>query len=162
MRPKSRTRTPAAVVLLGLALAAVAPPAHAQDRYADGVLSYDPLFTGGPAPSVSVQNTLQALGAPNGQYVTLGRGGLIELAWLDNVLTNSASSLKDLWIYEVGPDVEDTYVAVRPTLATALLLGAGHDANGDGFFEIGKVFGSARCQLETQTSTPSSSAASPR
>jgi hypothetical protein len=137
-------RRTAAVV--ALALAAAAPRAGAQDRYADAVLRYDPLFTGGPAPAALYQNPLAALGAPtvatyNPNYVTLGRGGLIELAFVDNLLTNSASLAADLWIYEIGPDVEDTYVAIRPTAATFLLLGGAFDANGDGFFEIGKVFG---------------------
>ena len=132
---------------VALALAAAAPRAGAQDRYADAVLRYDPNFTGGPIPTAPYRNPAAALGAPtvatlNPSYVTLGRGGLIELAFVDNLLTNSASGAADLWIYEIGPDVEDTYVAIRPTAATVFLLGGGFDANGDGFFEIGKVFGS--------------------
>jgi hypothetical protein len=137
----SLVRTFAAPLLIALALAA--PPVGAQTRFADGVIRYLPLHSGGPAPAAAYTDPAQALGGPaDAGYVSLGRGGLIELSFLDNVLTNSASGAADLWIYEIGPDVEDTFVAVRPTAATALLLGAAFDANDDGFYEIGKVFGS--------------------
>lgn len=140
----SLVRTLATPLLAGLALISAAPVAGAQTQYADAVIRYLPLFSGGPGPTLaSVLDPSAALGAPaSAPFVTLGRGGLLELAFLDNVLTNSNSAAPDLWIYEIGSDVEDTFVAIRPTAATALLLGAGFDANGDGFFEIGKVFGS--------------------
>jgi hypothetical protein len=142
--PFPRPRT--SLALLALALGATG--VRAQTPFADAVISYNPLFTGGPAPAAAYQNPARALGAPDPggpldpYYVTLGRGGRIELAFVDNLLTNSASAAADLWVYEIGPDVEDTFVAIRPTAATFALLGAGFDANGDGFFEIGKVFGS--------------------
>ena len=79
-------------------------------------------------------------GNPN--YVTLGRGGLIRLAFVDNLLTNSASAAADLWIYEIGPDVEDTFVGIRPTAATIALLGGAYLPDAFGFVPIGKVFGS--------------------
>ncbi|MDF1501450.1 PEP-CTERM sorting domain-containing protein [Roseisolibacter sp. H3M3-2] len=131
----------AAALLLQLALAA---PAAAQSQYADAVIRYLPLYSGGPGPTLgTVLDPTTALGSPaSAPFVTLGRGGLIELAFLDNVLTNSNSAAPDLWIYEIGADIEDTFVAIRPTATTALLLGATYDANGDGFYEIGKVFGS--------------------
>ena len=44
------------------------------------------------------------------------------------MLTGSDSSDLDLWIFEVGPDVEDTFVEVS--------------ANGSDWFAVGKVFGS--------------------
>lgn len=116
--------------------------------FADSVIRYAPLHNGGPGPTaVNYQNPLEALGAPNyaGDIgaVTLGRGGLVELAFTDNLLTNSGSDMKDLHIFEVGDDVEDTFIAVRPTAATrALILGIGVDVDNDGFFEIGSVGGS--------------------
>jgi hypothetical protein len=73
--------------------------------------------------------------------VTLGHGGLLELLFTDNFLTNSGDGQNDLHIFEVGPDVEDTFVAVRPTAATEALLGPAFDADGDGFYEVGKVLG---------------------
>lgn len=133
--------------LLPLALLAVAAVsalpqrAGAQPPFADAVLRYDPLHGGGPAPGLPYQDAGNAIGAPDGGYVSLGRGGLIELAFTDNLLTNSASAAADLYIYEIGPDVEDTFVAIRPLPSTSALLGAGFDLDGDGFFEIGKVFG---------------------
>ena len=137
-------RTNAVPALLGLALAAgAAAPAAAQDPYADAVIRY---LVGSPAPLPLFQNTLAALGGPlaatyNPPIVTLGSGGLIELAFVDNLLTNGGSAAVDLRVYEAGADVEDTFVALRPTAATLALLGPGLDANADGFIEIGKVFG---------------------
>ena len=65
----------------------------------------------------------------------------MELGFTDNELTNSGDSSLDLHIFEVGPDVEDTFVAVRPTPATLPLLPLSGDANGDGYYEVGKVAG---------------------
>ncbi len=117
------------------------------ESFADAVIRYMPLYSGGPAPT-DLLDPLTALGVPN--YVEpsnrsalcLGRGGLVELQFVDNHLTNSGNVTKDLHVFEVGEDVEDTYVAIRPTPETAALLGSGFDADGDGFYEIGKVFGS--------------------
>jgi hypothetical protein len=117
--------------------------------FADAVERYEPLHSGGPAPTAppALQPT-EAIGIPNYTatreefgFVSLGRGGLLELRFVDNVLTNSGNESNDLWIFEIGDQVEDTFVAVRPTPATALLLSAELDANGDGFYEVGKVFG---------------------
>lgn len=129
-------------VMVGLALFASSTGADAQTQYADAVIRYDPLHSGGPAPIPLVQDATAALGAPTSPaFVSLGNGGLLELAFLDNLLTNSGSLVPDLWIYEIGAEAEATFVAVRPTDATALLLGPAFDLNGDGFYEVGKVFG---------------------
>lgn len=120
-----------------------------ESSFVDFVIQYDPLFSGGPAPtSPSRLNPNAALGVPDFTgpvagpgSVGLGSGGLIELGFDDNVLTNSGDNRDDLHIFEIGPDVEDTFVAIRPTTATFSLLDPTGDANGDGFFEIGKVFG---------------------
>ncbi|MDG2336323.1 MAG: hypothetical protein P8Q97_19135 [Myxococcota bacterium] len=113
--------------------------------FADDSLRFDCLHSGGPCATLS-QEPDWALGPPDnepgaGQELTLGRGGLVELRFTDNVLTNSGDSTMDLHIFEVGPDVEDTFVAVRPTPETGLLLPPGSDADGDGFHEVGKVAG---------------------
>jgi hypothetical protein len=118
--------------------------------FADSVIQYDPLFQGGPGPTdPNFMEPSVAIGlpdfnevGPNMGSVSLGSGGLIELDFLDNRLTNSGDAADDLHVFEIGPDVEDTFVAVRPTAATAGVLGPGFDANGDGFYEVGKVFGS--------------------
>ena len=118
--------------------------------FADDVIQYNSLFSEGPGPTnPDYINPSEALGIPNhsgGSFgtgnVSLGRGGLLELSFLDNLLTNSGDSNDDLHIFEIGPDVEDTFVAIRPTSGTLSLLNPDDDDNGDGFFEIGKVFGS--------------------
>lgn len=64
------------------------------------------------------------------------------MRFIDNRLTNSGNAQKDLYVFEIGPDVEDTFVAIRPSADTLALLNPALDLNGDGFFEVGKVFGS--------------------
>jgi hypothetical protein len=101
--------------------------------FADGVVSYDPAFGGGAIPTPPYQDTSQALGIPNypegtdPEYVSLGAGGRIVLRFTDNSLTGSGSNALDLWIFEVGPDVEDTDVDISK--------------DGVNWFGVGKVFG---------------------
>jgi hypothetical protein len=88
--------------------------------FADAVVSYSP--TAGP--SVPHQGAFNALGVPNYNgvnncasqaacsFVSLGQGGSIVLRFLDNLLTGSDTVAADLWIFEVGPDVEKTFVDV--------------------------------------------------
>ena len=112
--------------------------------FADNVLTYDCSFqsaSGGQCPSPAFQDTSRALGPPDGAGLSLGTGGLVELLFIGNVLTNSGDATDDLHIFEVGADVERTKVAVRPTPGTAALLGASFDANSDGFYEVGNVSG---------------------
>jgi len=125
--------------------------------YADVVLTYDPLFGGAAAPPTFPPfiDPTQALGPPdfvadeNLQSTTLGSGGLLEVVFVDNLLTNNGDSSSDLRIYEIGADVELTYVSIRPTAATAALLGPAFDTGvpgfpstiGDGFYEIGFALG---------------------
>lgn len=86
--------------------------------FADAVVSYDPAFGGGTTPTTTYQDTSQALGIPNypegsdPEYVSLGAGGRIVLRFSDNSLTGSGNSSFDLWIFEIGPDVEDTLVDI--------------------------------------------------
>lgn len=99
--------------------------------FADSVISYDPTFGGTSGPATQYKTPLNALGIPTGSsdvgFVTLGEGGRIVLKFTDNSLTGSGNSNFDLWIFEVGPDVEDTYV----------------DISKDGIVwsSVGKVFG---------------------
>ena len=50
------------------------------------------------------------------------------MRFLDNALTGSCGPETDLWIFEVGPDVEDTFVEIS--------------ADGIVWHDIGKIFGS--------------------
>lgn len=97
--------------------------------FADEVVSYT---VGSGGVTADYQDTSKALGAPNYygdvQYVSLGSGGSIVLKFTDNSLTGSGSSNLDLWIFEVGPDVEDTFVEISK--------------NGTTWLSVGKVFGS--------------------
>lgn len=95
--------------------------------FADSVVSYDPTFGGTSGPDLAAQTPLNSLGAPQGDYVSLGQGGRIILKFTNNSLTGSGTSALDLWIFEVGPDVEDTDVDISK--------------DGTNWFSVGKVFG---------------------
>jgi len=75
-------------------------------------------------------NPAEALGMPSANQAayTLGVGGSIVLQFTDNSLTGSGDSAFDLHIFEVGPDVEDTFVSIS--------------VDGNSFLDVGKVFGS--------------------
>lgn len=89
--------------------------------FADSVVAYAPGSGGLTAANMDSSN---ALGTPDYSdggacsnaadcsFVSLGAGGSIILQFIDNYLTGSNSSALDLWIFEVGPDVEDTIVDV--------------------------------------------------
>lgn len=111
--------------------------------FADAVVSYTPDASGGPVPSAANSEPSNALGVPevpgntsigacsgdpdDCPFVSLGRGGSIVLEFVDNALTGSDSPDLDLWIFEVGPDVEDTLVDIS--------------VDGIEWFSVGKVFG---------------------
>lgn len=133
-------------------------PISGATPFADVVVSYDNLYGGAalPPPYPPFLDPTQALGAPNFVgldnllSVTLGSGGLVEVGFVDNLLTNSGDGSFDLLVYEIGRDVERTYVSIRPTAATAALLGPAYDTGvpgfpstiGDGFYEVGVSNGS--------------------
>ena len=100
--------------------------------FADAVTSYAPVIKSGQ-PTAANQNSADTVGAPNytgleSQYASLGDGGSITLEFVDNRLTGSGDNKKDLWIFEVGPDVEDTFVEISK--------------DGQTWVDVGKVFGS--------------------
>lgn len=101
--------------------------------FADRVVTVTP---GSPAPSGSIFiRPVDALGPPDypggndqpGSF-SLGSGGSIVLEFTNNLLTGSNSPTPDLHVFEVGSDVEDTYVEIS--------------ADGIAWSPIGKVAGS--------------------
>lgn len=115
--------------------------------FADEVISYDAGYSGGNEPfDPNYTNPDSALGAPDYDSptgsVSLGSGGLLQLLFTDNALTNSGNSDDDLHIFEIGPDVEDTFVAIRPTADTFNLLSPTYSPDANGFFSVGNVSGS--------------------
>ncbi|WP_395342485.1 hypothetical protein PN836_001055 [Ningiella sp. W23] len=104
--------------------------------FADKVVSFTP---GDPSATSPYSNPENAIGIPDFdaastsctdtdcEYVSLGRGGSIVLEFVDNLLTGSNNSDLDLWVFEIGPDVEDTFVDVS--------------ADGLVWTSVGKVFG---------------------
>lgn len=154
------------VVCFFILLVACCPPAWAQETcysgvcfpqgdisFADEVIRYIPSYSGGCVPwHKNFIDPAESLGPPDYTgggtgfgAVSLGTGGLLEVKFRDNVLMNSGDSSHDLHVFEVGPAIEKSYIAVRPAdLNTkALLASIGRiDANGDGFFEVGRIEGS--------------------
>lgn len=110
--------------------------------FADEVVSFNPAFNAqgptaenlGPANALGLPDYTAnwigqvCPGAQNCPSVTLGNGGSITLQFVDNRLTGSGDSRADLWIFEVGPDVEDMFVEVS--------------TDGQSWSSVGKVGGS--------------------
>jgi hypothetical protein len=119
---------------------------HGAASFADAVIVYNPLFSGGPAaslpPPLAPPN---ALGPPNfvlpADHISLGSGGLIELGFVDNLLTNSGTAAPDLYVGEHVGSAERFFVAIRPTASSATLLNPNLDTNHDGYFELGPYLG---------------------
>lgn len=103
--------------------------------FADAVVSYQPGLAGA-SPAAGFQGAFNALGTPDYtgvnscattvacDFVSLGVGGALVLRFTNNVLTGSDSAADDLWIFEIGPDVEDTTVDVSVDGTTWLSVGA--------------------------------------
>lgn len=102
--------------------------------FADVVVDYNPAYDGNTGPALSYQVPAEALGIPDHpegpgiDFVSLGDGGFITLRFTDNSLTGSGDNALDLWIFEIGPDVEDTAVDISK--------------NGIDWFSVGEVGGS--------------------
>jgi hypothetical protein len=102
--------------------------------FADAVVSYSPVFVSGN-PSEPHRGAFNALGVPdyagdNGcasqadcTFVSLGDGGSLVVQFVDNRLTGSGDASLDLWIFEVGPDIEDTFVDISKDGTTWLSVG---------------------------------------
>lgn len=95
--------------------------------FADAVASYAPVISASGQPTPANRDSSQSIGAPNGNSVSLGDGGTIILEFTNNRLTGSGTSALDLWIFEIGPDVEDTFVSISK--------------DGITYVDVGKVFG---------------------
>lgn len=109
--------------------------------FADAVVDFSPVFASGP--SEPHLNPLKSLGIPDYDdptgalacadqatctWVTLGDGGSLTLRFVDNILTGSGDSALDLWVFEVGADIEDTFIEIS--------------ADGSSWQSVGKIFGS--------------------
>lgn len=129
--------------------------------FADGVLSYQPAANGGPTPSVPFDNPGAASGVPDSQgvvgprTVSLGRGGALELAFLDNRLVNSGTASADLAVFLSGPQPEAVQLALRASNAATResLAGAGLGIDPDGWISAGGLAG-ARDRLDLDALFP--------
>lgn len=108
--------------------------------FADSVFSYSPVMVGG-GPDAANSLASNALGSPDYSsggacsgaasdctFASLGYGGSLILQFVDNILTGSNDTGLDLWIFEVGPDIEDMFVDISK--------------NGSDWLSVGSVGGS--------------------
>jgi hypothetical protein len=91
--------------------------------FADAVVDYSPAIVG-TSPTGPHRGDFNALNVPDYAgvntcadqpsctFVSLGNGGSITLRFVDNLLTGSGNADLDLWIFEVGPAIEDTFVEI--------------------------------------------------
>jgi hypothetical protein len=108
--------------------------------FADALVDYSPGIVGSN-PALPYRGAANAIGIPDYAgdsscsstddctFVSLGDGGSIVLSFLNNRLIGSGDSAVDLWIFEVGPSIEDTFVEISK--------------NGVAWNSVGKVFGSS-------------------
>jgi len=102
--------------------------------FADEVIYYQPTIN----VHETYSNPSHALGIPdfNGNYydgstyVSLGDQGVLIVKFTDNALTTSSNNNMDLWIFEIGPAVEPTAVAISK--------------NGTDWINVGQTEGSTR------------------
>jgi hypothetical protein len=99
--------------------------------FADAVADFSPVIQAGQ-PTAQHLVPERALGIPDDPsgtsagagYVSLGDGGSITLQFTDNSLTGSGNTDPDLWIFEVGPDIEDTFVEISKNNVDWFSVGA--------------------------------------
>jgi len=159
------------VILCAVLAAGIAPAAGAiyggvdfpmgAISFADVVVDYSPNIeidpaTGDPVPDPRWRVPADALGIPNytppagplhneDQFVSLGNGGSLTVHFTDNALTGSGNAGLDLWIFEVGPEVEAMSVEISKNGTTWHSVGsiggatAGVDIDAYGF-GIGDLF----------------------
>ncbi|MDP2314683.1 MAG: hypothetical protein Q8P41_17400 [Pseudomonadota bacterium] len=141
----ARTAFALGIVLVAVACRQTAPAKEGDtsddqtgDRtgaYADIVIDYAPVILGEEptephrggdnaleAPDYAGVNSCSSMGTCT--FVSLGDGGSITLGFLDHLIVASGDAAPDLRIYEVGPDIEDTFVEISGDNATWLSVGA--------------------------------------
>lgn len=100
---------------------------HGAASFADKVVNFQP---GTPLPKKSALESTSALGVPDFKndrgYVSLGKGGVVTLEFVDNRLVDVDGN--DLYIFEVGPDVEAMSVEISE--------------DGNSWISVGRVEGS--------------------
>lgn len=83
--------------------------------FADAVVEFR---VGKPEPIKEIQNPAAAMGAPDctrkhterSEFVCLGHGGSLTLKFVDNALVDVPGP--DLYVFEIGPNVERTFVEI--------------------------------------------------
>lgn len=100
-------------------------------EFPDGAASFadavDILDVGDPPAQPAFVIETNALGTPDDTSYSLGRGGSIIVEFIDNRLVGSGDDSDDLFIFEIGPDVEDTFLQIS--------------MDGQNFLDIGGVGG---------------------
>ncbi len=81
----------------------------------------------------------------NTSVLSLGKGGILRLGFVNNQMTNSGTNAPDLWVFEVGTAAEQTSVGLRPVnpaTRTALIAAGYQDIEGEGYYTVSLIAGS--------------------
>lgn len=116
--------------------------------FADSVYMYNPT-SGVTGDYLNPDN---ALGAPDytgsnytNSFVSLGDQGSIVLQFTDNSLTTSGNTEKDLWIFEIGGDIEPTSVSISTNaidwISVGSTTGGKYGIDIDAYINSGVVLG---------------------
>jgi hypothetical protein len=81
------------------------------DAFADAVDVFTPTVEAGE-PTTANLDPAKSLERPDGQTVSLGRGGKLSVRFVDNMLSGSGDALPDLRIHEADADLEGSVVSV--------------------------------------------------
>ncbi len=98
--------------------------------FADVVTAYEPTIVAGE-PTEPNRIAARTLGPPDCEnnndpdcYASLGDGGRITLEFVDNRLSGSGDSTNDLYIFEIGPQIEAMTVEISKDGITYSSIGA--------------------------------------
>lgn len=79
-----------------------------------------------------------------GEDVSLGDGGTLTLGFSNNLIGNSGNASPDIWVFEVGQEVEPTRIELHPYDQNTLdiLVAEGiSDPDFDGYYSFGSISG---------------------
>lgn len=112
--------------------------------FADSLISYT---SGCPIPDPVPEGAIGLSdwdGLDHDRVVSLGEGGVLRLAFTDNLIINSGDGNPDVWIFEAG-DVEASNISLRPADAETeqelIQCSCVFDSDADGYYDFGDIGG---------------------
>ncbi len=113
--------------------------------FADFVIEYDSNCNGidsdDPQTALGVSDFAEVAGF---EFVSLGERGFIKLGFNNNLIVNSGNNDPDIWVFEIGPAVEPSFISLKPfdqITIDFLMNGGVFDIDGDGYFDFAAIAG---------------------